>query len=316
MKHEERAKRAPQLRTKTSAVKHEERAKRAPQLRTKTSAVKHEERAKRAPQLRTKTSAVSAVERYLDELFDRLAGTGGAGRRALAETEDHLRAAVAAGVERGLTEERAEQEAVDRFGSPARIAGELRAAHRELGVILRQAFVGAWLVGAVLALTIGVSGLLVEVFGAAFGYGFVAGDAPDITYTAQRCAEYQEYVPHAASCAEAAAVHHFGEIAQSREMAGVLGLLALLALLAARRWTRLRDPSWTPPRAPVFVALLALFGVAAAALGGMGILQLVFGLREGVGVDLADGLASGVAALAVVGLILASVRRVPAARHG
>ena len=31
-----------------------------------------------------------SVDRYLDALFDRLAGTGAAGRRALAEAEDHL----------------------------------------------------------------------------------------------------------------------------------------------------------------------------------------------------------------------------------
>jgi hypothetical protein len=34
------------------------------------------------------------TDRYLDEMFDRLAGTGGAGRRALVEAEDHLRAAL------------------------------------------------------------------------------------------------------------------------------------------------------------------------------------------------------------------------------
>jgi hypothetical protein len=41
---------------------------------------------------------MSEVDRYLDEMFDRLAGTGSAGRRALAETEDHLRASAAAGM--------------------------------------------------------------------------------------------------------------------------------------------------------------------------------------------------------------------------
>lgn len=33
---------------------------------------------------------MSEIERYLDEFFDRLAGQGAAGRRALAEAEDHL----------------------------------------------------------------------------------------------------------------------------------------------------------------------------------------------------------------------------------
>ena len=39
------------------------------------------------------------VERYLDALFDRLAGTGQAGRRSLVEAEDHLRAAAAAALQ-------------------------------------------------------------------------------------------------------------------------------------------------------------------------------------------------------------------------
>ena len=35
---------------------------------------------------------MSEIEWYLDELFDQLAGTGAAGRRALMEAEYHLRA--------------------------------------------------------------------------------------------------------------------------------------------------------------------------------------------------------------------------------
>ena len=35
------------------------------------------------------------AERYLDALFDRLTGTGNAGRRSMAEAEDHLRTAAA-----------------------------------------------------------------------------------------------------------------------------------------------------------------------------------------------------------------------------
>jgi hypothetical protein len=252
---------------------------------------------------------VSAVDRYLDELFDRLAGTGHAGRRALAEAEDHLHAATAEGVARGLTQEHAEQEAVQRFGSPARIAGELRVAHGGLIAVLRQAFVGTWIVGAVGALALGLSGLLVELFGAAFGYAFVAGDAPGVTYTPERCADYYEYLPTARSCAEAAAFHHFGEVAQYREAAGVLGLLALLVFLAARRWSVLRDRSWMPPRTPVLVALLALFGVAGAALSGISLLSLLFGLRSGVGANLATGLVFAAAAVAVAAWALAGVRR-------
>lgn len=71
---------------------------------------------------------MSEVERYLDGLFDRLAGTGGAGRRALAEAEDHLRAAAADAMAAGLAADAAEQQAVARFGPPGRIARQLRRA--------------------------------------------------------------------------------------------------------------------------------------------------------------------------------------------
>jgi len=72
---------------------------------------------------------VSEIERYLDELFDRLAGQGAAGRRTLAEAEDHLRAAAANAVASGLSADRAEHDAVSRFGSPAMVARKMRAAH-------------------------------------------------------------------------------------------------------------------------------------------------------------------------------------------
>jgi hypothetical protein len=90
---------------------------------------------------------MSEVERYLDEMFDRLAGTGAAGRRALAETEDHLRAAVAAGLAEGLPEQRAEHEAVVRFGPAALVAGQVRRVHRAGPV--RAAVSAAWLVAGV-----------------------------------------------------------------------------------------------------------------------------------------------------------------------
>jgi hypothetical protein len=72
---------------------------------------------------------VSDIDRYLDELFDRLAGQGAAGRRALAEAEDHLRAAAAEAVASGLPADQAEHDAVTRFGSPAIVARKMRAAH-------------------------------------------------------------------------------------------------------------------------------------------------------------------------------------------
>jgi hypothetical protein len=71
---------------------------------------------------------VSEIEWYLDELFDQLAGTGAAGRRALMEAEYHLRAVAADAMARGLPEDQAEHEAVSRFGPPALVARKLRSA--------------------------------------------------------------------------------------------------------------------------------------------------------------------------------------------
>lgn len=71
---------------------------------------------------------MSEIERYLDELFDRLAGQGAAGRRALAEAEDHLRAAAADAMAGGLAADQAEVDAVARFGPPAVVARTLRSA--------------------------------------------------------------------------------------------------------------------------------------------------------------------------------------------
>jgi len=56
------------------------------------------------------------VDRHLDLMFDRLGGTGSAGRRMLAEAEDHLRSAAEEARARGLDDEAAEREAVARFG--------------------------------------------------------------------------------------------------------------------------------------------------------------------------------------------------------
>ena len=239
------------------------------------------------------------VDRCLDELFDRLAGTGAAGRRALAEAEDHLRSAMADGIARGLTPEAAEREAVARFGSTGRVAGELRLAHRGIGGWLRPAFVGCWLAGGAGLLAIGLSGLVAEVFGRLYGAAFVAGDAPGVTYTADRCADYFEYFPHARDCADAAALHHWGEVVESRVSVGVLGALALLVLWLVRRGTAIGTAAWTPPRGTVAVPLVVLFGLAGLALSGMGLMQLAFRDTNMVGANLSAGLAAMVAALVV-----------------
>ena len=257
---------------------------------------------------------IGPVDRTLDDLFDRFAGTGGAGRRALAEAEDHLRSQVGDGLARGLSPDLAEQEAVDRFGPVDRFAVQLRFADLGLGSLLRPLFVGTWLVGAIGLLAIGLSAAVAELMGRAFGADFVAGDPEGVSYTAERCAEYLEYVPRATSCASAAAIHHWGEVVDYRAAAGILGLLALVALLLARRWV-LRGPRWAPSRSAVAVVVLALMGVAGGLLGGLSSLQLIFGDTSGVGANLSAALiASAVAMAAAVWAIRERIRPATAGR--
>lgn len=244
-----------------------------------------------------------AVERYLDDLFDELAGTGGAGRRSLAEAEDHLQTARDALIDRGVDDVTAAHEAVARFGEASRIAHDLRVVHRDLGGLARQLVGGAWLLGAVGLVAIGLSGGLAELMGRLWGARFVAGDTDGVTYTAARCADFQEYFP-GHSCAGAAALHHWGEVVDYRVAAGVLGLMALGGYVLARRVGPMRGGRWRPAPGPLTLVAVSLFGLAAVGLGGPSLLELVLGGTAGVGANLSAGVVAGVVAVAagVVGL--------------
>jgi hypothetical protein len=244
------------------------------------------------------------AERYLDALFDRLAGTGNAGRRSMAEAEDHLRAATAAAVTSGLDREEAERQAVERFGAAGSIATQLQITHRGIGALIRPLLAGAYTIGVVGALALGVSGVLSEISGRVFGAAFVSGDINGNTYTPARCADYFEYFPNAGSCNAAAALHHWGEVVEYRVAVGVLGLLGLLFGLAVRRRLAGRWALWRPSAVSVALVITALAGAGAVGLGGMSLMQLIAGQHVGVGANLADGTVAGVVALiaAILGL--------------
>src|SRR4029450_10182788 len=109
------------------------------------------------------------------------------------------------------------------------------------------------------------------------GAAFVAGDPPDVLYTADRCAEYFEYDPTAATCGDAAAFHHWGEVVEGRVAVGVLGLLALGSWRVARR-SRLHGPRWRMPTGFVAAALALMLGTAGAAMTGLSVMAMLFGV--------------------------------------
>jgi len=250
---------------------------------------------------------IGPVDRYLDDLFDRLAGTGAAGRRTVAEVEDHLRSAAEDGEALGLDRLEAERRAVATFGPADTMAARIRAVHGSTAW-LRPAVAGAWLAGGLGLVAVGASGLVAEILGRLFGADFVAGDSPGVTYTPARCAQYLGLFPGAGSCTQAAATDHWGEVVQFRVAAGVLGLLVLAGLWWARRNTPVGTLAWRPPRGAVALPMAALFGVAGAGFTGIGLMQVAFGDTGMVGANLSAG---GVALVAAAACALGYGRRRP-----
>jgi hypothetical protein len=239
------------------------------------------------------------IEAYLDELADRLRSLPGSEiRRVLAEAEDHLRTSADSLVAAGATPADADRRAIELFGEPAAVAAAVRSQHPAgLTGIALDAIRKLSIVAVVGLCAIGLSGVLSEGLGAAFGKAFVAGDGPGVTYTAARCADFRAFHPEAATCAQAATAHHFDETVGYREEAGVLGLMGLVALIvllrlgAVGRWLRTGPlPASTTP----LVGTVA-FGIAAAALLGLGTMEIVFGITNGTGSLLSDGLVAAAA---------------------
>jgi hypothetical protein len=152
------------------------------------------------------------IDAYLDALLRVLRVDRGRVCRILAEVEGHLRQAVAEEEATGLSPVEAQRRAIDRFGTPGTVARRFAAEEGRLlpPSLLLQLVVSLGLLAGIGLAAIGVSGLLAAGMGAAFSQAFVAGDAPGVTYTPDRCADFFEYHTEAGECA-AAVAHHFDE---------------------------------------------------------------------------------------------------------
>ncbi|MGZ4129257.1 MAG: hypothetical protein ACXVPR_00330 [Actinomycetota bacterium] len=129
-------------------------------------------------------------------------------------------------------------------------------------------------------LAIAASGLVAWGLDAMFGDAFVAGDAPGVTYTPARCADFAEYAPAASTCERAAATHHAGEVIEYRIATLVFALIAGVAYVGVRRTGRFRDGAQA--------AFEPTVGATAFGLAGFGLLALaanqwVLGTDAGAG---------------------------------
>jgi hypothetical protein len=242
------------------------------------------------------------IEAYLDRLLGHLRGSAHDVRRILAEAEEHLRDATAELVAAGASEEEAKHRAIERFGSPRTVARRFsaRLAPVPPAAVLAELARAAVLLGAVGLVAIGVSGALAELLGRLFGPAFVAGDLPGVTYTVQRCAEYLEYFPDAGSCAQAAAMHHWGEVVEYRVAVGVLGLAVLGGWLLWRRHPDGRQERYLGVLPDGFSATVAtsLYGVAAAALALLSLDAFLVAGGDGTGQWLSAAIVAAAMAVA------------------
>jgi hypothetical protein len=243
-----------------------------------------------------------AVDRYLDELFDALAGTGGAGRRALAEAEDHLRAATADRTADGMPIEAAERDAVARFGVPARIASQLRRAHGRPR--LPQVISAGWLLAGWTLGGLGATYLIKAV-----DIAVLLRMHPE---TVPQCPDNLDQIMlDRLAAALPGSVVEFGPCSTSASaLQANLRVGALLALLAAgillARWLTRRAGRLAPT--PRRLTLLAAVGFGAAGLTLLGN-QLggrpepLFGVEPGPGIHHVT-LAAGVALLISVAALV------------
>ena len=256
-------------------------------------------------------SGSEPIEAFLDELLLELRGSPRAVRRALSRG----RGAPPRGRPRGRRGrpdrvERGTLCAVDRFGSPAETAALLaRADPSPPWALVREAVAALVPVGAVFLLAIGLSGLLADAFGRAFGRAFVAGDAPGVTYTAERCAAVPVVRAAARSCEEAAIAHHYGEVVGYRLVAGVMGLVVLAGWAVWRRRVRGRLRRGALGRSFTLTVGAALASAAAAALLFLGSAGVVTGHYDGTGNPLSGGVVSAVLAAAFCAALWRELRQ-------
>lgn len=214
----------------------------------------------------------SPIESYLDAMFERLDGSGPAGRRLLSEAEAHLYESAADGRARGLSDVAAEREAVERFG-PVNVVTR-RIPPRDVRLDPRRIAVCGWVVVGVGLLWYGSAGLLTWLIGWPWAQLLIATDrigswppCGDGGATPE-CLRQQH---------DSLAMVPAGGLRFPYLVVAVVGAATLIALAVLRRTTRLGTASWTPSRAAVSFSLAAPLAIVGAFLVLRGIINIVDG---------------------------------------
>jgi hypothetical protein len=207
------------------------------------------------------------VEDYLDQLYAGLRTTPREARRIIAEAEDHLREATAAGVEAGLPEHEAQEAAISSFGS---VRAVLRAHTRRVPplAVFGELVMAAWKLVSIALLAVAGSGLVAFVMNQVLGPQFVGGSAASASrLSGPVCQHYLGLWPHVQYCGQAAVLETSSDAVSLRLLVLIPGLILLEGYHLARRYQRRRG--WRADLLPDgFIPTVAacLFGALTAGL--------------------------------------------------
>ncbi len=211
--------------------------------------------------------AVDPVEDYLDQLYASLRTTPRQARRIIAEAEDHLREATAAGIEAGLTEVEAQEAAISSFGS---VRAVVRAHARRVPplAVFGELVMAGWKLASIAVLAVAGSGVIAFAMNRTLGPSFVGGSAAQASgASAVTCQHWMGLWPHVQYCGQAAVLETSSDAVSLRLLMLIPGLVLLEGYLLARRYQRKRG--WRADLLPdAFVPTVAacLFGALTAGL--------------------------------------------------
>lgn len=204
----------------------------------------------------------AGLERYLDHLFDRLAGTGAAGRRTLAETEAHLADHIDDLIAQGRTPEAATQEAIARYGDPEIVASAMLRTPGRFPLTFHEIVGSLWIFTSTILITSGVSGAICWLVGCVYGLEVMAPMDAMNPGTEQACSVLMARYPQAMDCMNAAMMQNYDTMLFSAFVAGLIGCALLSFYFAARSSRRFARYTALPPKGFVFGAGIIAFGFA------------------------------------------------------
>jgi hypothetical protein len=243
------------------------------------------------------------IELYLAELRATLRTPGGV--LVLAEAEDHLAEAVAAGLAVGMSEREAQQAAISAFGS---IRAVTRAHRVRFGkAVLAENVVMATLkLACIFLYVVAATGVLALIEDLAISRAFVGADPAGSRYSASSCLHWMQDNLGAHTCAQASMLESSGDIVVLGAVGAILGTLLLAGYLIACYLQRMRGREM-----PDVLPRFAFPAVAVTGFGGLAAWLAADAALRAAGEGGPGSLLSGAVACAVVAAWYA-----PRLRHG